>query len=59
MIDINVFFIGFVIINAVALALFVGFAAVGTTRFFRANRTARIARHQPIGRYYSRLALHH
>ncbi|GGB38454.1 hypothetical protein GCM10011492_31520 [Flexivirga endophytica] len=59
MININAFFIGFVVINAIALALLVGFAAVETTRFFAANRKQRIARHEPFGRYYSQLALGH
>jgi len=59
MIEINAFFTGFMIINAVAVALLVGFAAVELTRFFTANRKLRIARHQPLGRYYSQLALGH
>lgn len=59
MVDISTFFIGFMIVNAVALALLVGFAAVEATRFFRVNRSQRIARQRPIGRYYARLAFHH
>ena len=59
MIDINTFFIGFMVINAVAVALLVGFATFELTRFFRANRKQRIARRQPFGRYYAHLALGH
>ncbi|GAB3499676.1 hypothetical protein [Flexivirga sp.] len=59
MININAFFIGFVVINAIALALLVGFAATWATRFFAANRKQRIARHETFGRYYSQLALGH
>lgn len=59
MININAFFIGFMIINAVALALLVGFAAVELTRFFSANRKRRIARRQPVARYYTQLSLGH
>lgn len=59
MININAFFVGFVVINAVALALLVGFAATTLTRFFLANRKQRVASHQPITRYYGRLALGH
>lgn len=59
MIDITAFFIGFVVVNAIALALLVGFAATWTTRFFATNRKQRIARHEPFGRYYSQLALGH
>lgn len=59
MIDINAFFIGFVVINAVALALLVGFVATEAARFFAANRKRRVALHQPIGRYYAQLALGH
>lgn len=59
MIDITTFFIGFVIVNAIALALLVGFAAVELTRFFAANRKQRLARHEPVRRYYSQLALGH
>lgn len=59
MININAFFIGFVVINAIALALLVGFAAVTLTSFFARNRKQRIARHEPFTRYYSHLAFSH
>ncbi|RNI22149.1 hypothetical protein [Flexivirga caeni] len=59
MVDINDFFIGFVIVNAVAIALFAAFATVTLTRFFTANRRVRIARRQPIRRYYTHLATGH
>jgi len=59
MININAFFIGFVVINAIALALLVGFAAVELTGFFARNRKQRIARHEPFTRYYTQLAFSH
>lgn len=59
MVDINAFFIGFVVINAIALALLVGWAAVELTGFFARNRQQRIARHEPFARYYSQLTLSH
>jgi hypothetical protein len=59
MININAFFIGFVVINAIALALLVGFVAVESTRFFARNRKVRMARHQPVGSYYSQLTFGH
>lgn len=59
MIDITAFFIGFMVINAIALALFVGFAAVELTRFFASNRKRRLAHQQPLGRYYTRLTFGH
>lgn len=59
MVDINAFFVGFVVINAIALALLVGFAAVELTGFFARNRKQRIARHEPFTRYYAQLALSH
>ncbi len=39
MIQISEFFTGIIIVNAVALALLVGFAAVELTRFLSARRT--------------------
>lgn len=59
MIEINAFFTGFVVIAAVALALLAGFVATEAIRFFARNRTVRIARRQPIGRYYAQLAFGH
>ena len=57
MINISAFFIGFMVINAIALAAFIGFAAVELTRFFASNRKRRLARRQPFGRYYTQLTL--
>jgi hypothetical protein len=59
MININAFFIGFMVINAIALALLVGFAAVELTRFFASNRKLRLARQQPIHHYYTQLTFGH
>ncbi|WP_265447846.1 hypothetical protein [Flexivirga meconopsidis] len=59
MADITTFFIGFVIINAIALALFVAFAATESVKFFRANRKQRLARREPFVTYYRTLALGH
>ncbi|NNG40134.1 hypothetical protein HJ588_12755 [Flexivirga sp. ID2601S] len=59
MADITTFFIGFMIINAIALALFVAFAATELTKFFTANRKQRLARHEPFVSYYRGLAVGH
>ncbi|TWE12066.1 hypothetical protein [Rudaeicoccus suwonensis] len=56
---ISVFFTGFVVINAIALALFVAFAATNVTKFFVANRRVRVSQRQPLVRYYSHMALGH
>lgn len=59
MADISFFFWGFILINAVALALFVIFAATTATRFFATNRRQRIARSERLVPYYGHLALGH
>lgn len=52
------FFIGFSIITAVALVAMVAVLGTWTVQFFARNRKQRVASHQPLVRYYTRLGSH-